>query len=147
MCLLSQKLPEGHRGIHRCLPDLRARTKLPLASFIPCWFLVAPGPTSPWTLSLACHLLKVTVILTVGDRFSKTSQFIALPKLPTARETTEIILVFVFVFRLHGSDGVSDQGSQFTSRFWSEFYHLLGATVSLSSGFHPLSNGQAECMN
>ena len=31
--------------------------------------------------------------------------------------------------------------------FWSEFCTLLGAKVSLSSGFHPQTNGQAERMN
>ncbi len=34
--------------------------------------------------------------------------------------------------------------SQFFSKFCSEFCHLLGATVSLSSGLHPQSNGQTE---
>ena len=88
-----------------------------------------------------------TVILTVIDRFSKAAQLIPLPKLPTAKETAEVLLHHVF--RLHGlpSDVVSDRGPQFTSLFWSEFCRLLGATVSLSSGFHPQSNGQAERMN
>ncbi len=33
------------------------------------------------------------------------------------------------------------------SKFWKEFCRLLGATVSLSSGFHPQSNGQTERAN
>ncbi len=33
------------------------------------------------------------------------------------------------------------------SKFWREFCKLLGATVSLSSGFHPQSNGQTERAN
>ncbi|KAK5877443.1 hypothetical protein CesoFtcFv8_024946 [Champsocephalus esox] len=80
-----------------------------------------------------------TVILTVIDRFSKSAQLIPLTKLPTAKETAEIMLQNVF--RLHGlpSDVVSDRGPQFTSRFWSEFCRLLGASVS-----QPHSNGQAE---
>lgn len=88
-----------------------------------------------------------TVILTVIDRFSKSAQLIPLPKLPSAKETAELLLQKVF--RLHGLpvDVVSDRGPQFTSHFWSEFCRLLGATVSLSSGFHPQSNGQAERMN
>ncbi|KAI3375053.1 hypothetical protein L3Q82_021575, partial [Scortum barcoo] len=40
------------------------------------------------------------------------------------------------------------RGPQFTSGFWSlEFCQLLGATVSLSSGYHPESNGQTERLN
>ena len=88
-----------------------------------------------------------TVVLTVVDRFSKMAHFIPLTKLPSAKETAEVMLSHVF--RLHGfpKDIVSDRGPQFISRFWKEFCNLLGATVSLSSGFHPQTNGQAERLN
>ncbi len=39
---------------------------------------------------------------------------------------------------------VSDRGPQFISRVWKAFFRLLGVTVSLSSGYHPQTNGQAE---
>uniref|UniRef100_A0A3Q3E6M0 Integrase catalytic domain-containing protein n=2 Tax=Labrus bergylta TaxID=56723 RepID=A0A3Q3E6M0_9LABR len=73
--------------------------------------------------------------------------FIPLPKLPSAKETAEALLSNVF--RLHGfpKDVVSDRGPQFISKFWKAFCSLLGATVSLSSGYHPESNGQTERMN
>ncbi len=88
-----------------------------------------------------------TVVLTVVDRFSKAAHFIPLPKLPSAKETA--LIVVDHVFRLHGLpiDVVSDRGPKFVSRFWREFCKLLGATVSLSSGFHPQSNGQTERAN
>ena len=88
-----------------------------------------------------------TTILTVVDRFSKMAHFVPLTKLPSAKETAEQVLLHVF--RLHGLpvDVVSDRGPQFTSVFWREFCTLIGATVSLSSGFHPQSNGQSERMN
>uniref|UniRef100_A0A3B3BM67 Gypsy retrotransposon integrase-like protein 1 n=1 Tax=Oryzias melastigma TaxID=30732 RepID=A0A3B3BM67_ORYME len=88
-----------------------------------------------------------TVVLTVVDRFSKMVHFIALPKLPSAKETAEVLLQEVF--RLHGvpRDIVSDRGPQFTSRFWAEFCRLLTVSISLTSGFHPQSNGQAERLN
>uniref|UniRef100_A0A8C1NZE8 Gypsy retrotransposon integrase-like protein 1 n=1 Tax=Cyprinus carpio TaxID=7962 RepID=A0A8C1NZE8_CYPCA len=88
-----------------------------------------------------------TVILTVVDRFSKATHFIPLPKLPSAKETA--VAVIDHVFRIHGlpTDVVSDRGPQFVSKFWREFCKLLGATVSLSSGFHPQSNGQTERAN
>ncbi|KAL0148306.1 hypothetical protein M9458_056368, partial [Cirrhinus mrigala] len=44
-------------------------------------------------------------------------------------------------------DFVSDRGPQFTSRLWSSFFHLLGVNVSLTSGYHPQANGQAERLN
>lgn len=88
-----------------------------------------------------------TVILTVVDRFSKAAHFIALPKLPSAKETAEIMVQHVF--RLHGLpvDIVSDRGPQFSSQFWRAFCTLIGATASLSSGYHPESNGQSERAN
>ncbi|KAL0147984.1 hypothetical protein M9458_056711 [Cirrhinus mrigala] len=88
-----------------------------------------------------------TVVLTVVDRFSKATHFIPLPKIPSARETA--VAVIDHVFRIHGlpTDVVSDRGPQFVSKFWKEFCFLLGASVSLSSGFHPQSNGQTERAN
>ncbi len=37
--------------------------------------------------------------------------------------------------------------SQFSSRFWTEFCRLLGATASLSSGYHLQTDGQSERAN
>ncbi len=81
------------------------------------------------------------------DRFSKAAHFIPLPKLPSAKETA--VTVVDHIFRIHGlpMDVVSDRGPQFVSKFWREFCRLLGASVSLSSGFHPQSNGQTEWAN
>ncbi len=81
------------------------------------------------------------------DRFLKANHFIPLPKLPSARETAAIVLDHVF--HIHGLpvDVVSDMGPQFVSKFWTEFCRQLGVTVSLSSGYHPQINGQAERAN
>lgn len=112
-----------------------------------------PVPTRPWShisLDFVTGLplsSGMTVILTIVDRFSKMAHFVPLPKLPTAKETAQVVLEHVF--RIHGlpKDVVSDRGPQFSSAFWKEFCHLLGATVSLTSGFHPQSNGQSERAN
>ncbi len=110
-------------------------------------------PSRPWS-HIALDFLTAlppyqgkTAILTVVDRFSKAAHFIPLPKLPSAKETA--VTVVDHVFRLHGllMDVVSDRGPQFVSKFWQEFCKLLGTTVSLSSGFHPQSNGQTERAN
>ena len=88
-----------------------------------------------------------TAILTIIDRFSKAAHFVPLPKLPSAAETAQLMVTHVF--RLHGlpQDIVSDRGPQFTSCFWKAFCSLLNASVSLSSGYHPQSNGQTERLN
>lgn len=88
-----------------------------------------------------------TIILTIVDRFSKAAHFVALPKLPSARETADLLVSHVV--RLHGipTDVVSDRGPQFISQVWRSFCRGLGASVSLSSGFHPQTNGQTERTN
>ncbi|KAI2655590.1 Transposon Tf2-6 polyprotein [Labeo rohita] len=112
-----------------------------------------PIPSRPWSHIALDFITGLptsqgnNTILTIVDRFSKAAHFVALPKLPTARETADLLVQHVF--RLHGIplDIVSDRGPQFTSQVWKAFCHALGATVSLSSGFHPQSNGQAERVN
>ncbi|XP_065821877.1 uncharacterized protein lrfn4b [Labrus bergylta] len=119
----------------------------------PGLLLPLPVPHRPWSdisLDFVTGLPPSegkTTVLTVVDRFSKMVHFIPLPKLPSAKETAEALLSNVF--RLHGfpKDVVSDRGPQFISKFWKAFCSLLGATVSLSSGYHPESNGQTERMN
>uniref|UniRef100_A0A3B3HAY6 Integrase catalytic domain-containing protein n=1 Tax=Oryzias latipes TaxID=8090 RepID=A0A3B3HAY6_ORYLA len=85
--------------------------------------------------------------MTVVDRFSKAAHFVALKKLPSAVETAA--LVVDHVFRLHGipMEMVSDRGPQFVSQVWKAFCSAFGTKVSLSSGFHPQTNGQAERTN
>ena len=88
-----------------------------------------------------------TVILTVVDRFSKAAHFIPLTKLPSALETANLLVIHVF--RLHGIpvDIVSDRGPQFSARTWKAFCQAIGASASLSSGYHPQTNGQTERAN
>ena len=112
-----------------------------------------PIPSHPWShiaLDFVTGLPPSegsTTILIVIDRFSKAAHFIALPKLPSSRETADLLVKHVF--RLHGipTDIVSDRGPQFTLQVWRAFCGALGATSSLSSGFHPQSNGQSERAN
>uniref|UniRef100_A0A3P9LJV0 Integrase catalytic domain-containing protein n=1 Tax=Oryzias latipes TaxID=8090 RepID=A0A3P9LJV0_ORYLA len=112
-----------------------------------------PTPHRPWShiaVDFVTGLppsLGNTVIFTIVDRFSKAVQFIPLPQLPTATETADLLVNSVF--RHHGipADIVSDRGPQFISQVWKAFCSALGATVSLTSGYHPQSNGQAERAN
>lgn len=112
-----------------------------------------PVTSHPWshvTIDLVTGLPPSegnTTILTIIDRFSKAVHFVPLPKLPTALEATNLLVKHVF--RLHGipKDLVSDCRPQFTSHIWKVFCQALGATVSLTLGYHPQSNGQTERVN
>ena len=121
------------------------------ASHRPPAGLLRPSP--PWSdivLDFVTGLptsIGNNTILTIVDRFSKMVHFVALPKLPSAAEMVDLLITYVI--RLHGipQNIVSDRGPQFTSRVWQAFCRGIGATASLSSGYHPQTNGQAERAN
>ncbi|KAL0184929.1 hypothetical protein M9458_020625, partial [Cirrhinus mrigala] len=112
--------------------------------------LPLPVPHRPWThlgVDFTTDLPPskgFTTILVVIDRFSTACKFVPLKGLLTALETAEAL--FHHVFRHFGlpEDIVSDHRPQFISRVWREFFNLLGVSVSLSSGYHPQTNGQSE---
>ncbi|XP_057191808.1 uncharacterized protein LOC130555532 [Triplophysa rosa] len=68
-----------------------------------------------------------------GGPLSNAAHFIPLPKLPSTREMSQLMVDHGF--RLHGLpvDVVSDRGPQFISRFWKEFCRQIWASASLSS--------------
>ncbi|KAK7922262.1 hypothetical protein WMY93_009164 [Mugilogobius chulae] len=112
-----------------------------------------PVPSRPWSHIALDFITGLplsqgnSVILTIVDRFSKSVHFIALAKLPSAQETADLLVQHIF--RIHGipMDIVSDRGPQFISKVWKCFCEALGAKVSLTSGFHPQTNGQCERAN
>ena len=111
-----------------------------------------PVPHRPWS-HIAVDFTGLppsegnTTILTIVDHLSKAVHFIPLSKLPSALETAALLVQHVF--RLHGIplDIVSDCGPQFLSQVWCAFCWALGASASLSSGYHPQTNGQTERAN
>ena len=115
------------------------------------WPLPIPGrPWSDIALDFVTGLPTFrgnNTIMTVVDRFSKMVHFVALPKLPSTAEMADLLVSHVV--RLHGipQNIVSDRGPQFTSGVWRAFCRGIGDTVSLSSGYHPQTNGQAELAN
>lgn len=58
----------------------------------------------------------------------------------------ELLMQYIFTILGFPQDMVSDRVSQFTSRFWKAFGHLIGS-ISLFSVFHPQSNVQTERVN
>ena len=163
-----------HPGVHRTLalvqqrfwwPSMAADIRVFIAACTECarnkpshrppagLLQPLPIPPRPWSHIAVDFVTGLPpsegndTILTVVDRFSKAVHFVPLPKLPTALETANLLVTHVF--RLHGipQDIVSDRGPQFTSQVWKAFCRALGTTSSLTSGYHPQSNGQTERAN
>jgi transposase InsO family protein len=53
------------------------------------------------------------------------------------------------IFKLHGLPDqiISDRGPQFVSQFWKAFCERVGMKSSLSTAFHPQTDGQTERVN
>ncbi|KAK2996759.1 hypothetical protein RJ639_025840 [Escallonia herrerae] len=51
------------------------------------------------------------------------------------------------LLKLIESDIVSDRDSRFTENFWTELFKLFGSQLSMSSSYHPESDGQTERFN
>ncbi|KAK3544947.1 hypothetical protein QTP86_029196, partial [Hemibagrus guttatus] len=138
---------EVKRYVQGCRECAMAKTPrhLPSGKLLPL-----PVPNRPWSHLGVDFITDLpasggyTCILVIVDRFSKSCRLIPLPRPPTALETAAYL--FNHVFRYYGlpEDIVSDRGPQFTSRVWRAFCKRLGVTVSLSSGYHPQTNGQTE---
>ncbi len=132
------------QGCEECAKSKSPR-HLPAGKLFPL-----PIPNRPW-LHLGVDFVTDlpasdgnTSILVVVDIFSKSRRLIPLKRLPTAMETAEHMFNHVFRYFGISEDIVSDRGPQFILRVWKSFFKLLGVTVSLSSGYHPQTNGQTE---
>ena len=132
--------PEVRENIEACSVCAHNKTSCKARTGLLQLLPIPSRPRSDISMDFVTGLLVSqgnTTILTVVDRFSKMVKFIALPKLPSAKETTDVMMNQVF--RVHGflKDIVSDRGPQIVSRFWKEFCRLIGARASLTSGCHP----------
>ena len=80
----------------------------------------------------------------VVDRFTKSAHFLPVKTTYTADQYADIYVQEKV--RLHGIPKtiVSDRGSVFTSRFWGSLQQAMGTKLSLSTTFHPQTDGQSE---
>uniref|UniRef100_A0A3B3SBH5 Gypsy retrotransposon integrase-like protein 1 n=1 Tax=Paramormyrops kingsleyae TaxID=1676925 RepID=A0A3B3SBH5_9TELE len=112
-----------------------------------------PVPSRPWSHVVMDFITDLprsagkTIILTIVDRFSKMCRLVPLPKLPSAAELADVLIQELFRFTGIPEDIVSDRGPQFASRVFREFCQKLNITLSLTSSYHPQSNGLAERTN
>ena len=86
-------------------------------------------------------------IVVFVDRLTKMAHFVPTDDTVSAQEFAAVFRDQVW--KHHGlcRDMVSDRDPRFTSRFWSEVCRLLEIKQSMSTAFHPQSDGQTERMN
>ncbi|KAK3518382.1 hypothetical protein QTP86_003579, partial [Hemibagrus guttatus] len=126
----------GHPGVRRSTQLVRRRFWWPsLALEVERYVQACPSCTQVRT---SCQLPEGLL------------ETLPIPQRPWSHLSVDFLTdLFVHVFRNFGlpEDIVSDRGPRFTSRVWGSLCARLGIGVSLSSSYHPQSNGQAERLN
>ncbi|XP_037626231.1 uncharacterized protein LOC119488550 [Sebastes umbrosus] len=106
-----------------------------------------PVPSRPWSHIAVDFVTGLppsegnTIILTVVDNFSKAVHFVPLPKLPSATETADLLVLHVF--RLHRSKPTSKGVGGFGERSGLPFSVQLSGINALLTAIdplHPLTN-------
>jgi hypothetical protein len=113
-----------------------------------------PIPNRPWSqvsLDLITQLprsrLGNDAIVVFVDKLTKMVHYV-----PTTTNVTAPQLSMIFmreVCRLHGvPDSIlSDRDPRFTAHFWRSFWKQLGSTITMSTAYHPQTDGQTERAN
>ena len=88
-----------------------------------------------------------TSVVVFTDRLTKRAWIEPCNDNVSARDVA--LLFFRSVFRSQGMPRIllSDNGPQFSSTFWQEFFGLLKTDIRLTSSYHPQSNGGSERFN
>ena len=116
---------------------------------------VPSGPWEIWTMDLITQLPPsidrngntFTAILVVADRFTKRAHFFSCDDHFSTTDAAD--LIYNELIKLHGIPRqiISDRGSQFASAAFKEFCQKLGIRPSMSTAYHPQTDGQTERIN
>ena len=112
-----------------------------------------PVPTESWQV-ISMDFIEglprsgaANCLMVVVDKFSKFAHFIPLSHPFTAQHVAQVFLDNIY--RLHGlpTHIISDRDRIFTSLFWRDLFRLANTTLSMSSAYHPQTDGQTERVN
>lgn len=113
-----------------------------------------PIPLRPWqqvSMDLITQLPKskngYDAIVVFVDKLTKMVHYVATTTDVTAPKLAELFMREVV--RLHGiPDSIlSDRDPRFTGKFWNALWTQLGTTLTMSTTYHPQTDGQTENAN
>lgn len=85
-------------------------------------------------------------ILVITDRFTKLTQIVPLRTITAEAVAAAFVIHWVFKYGTP-KQTLTDNGSQFASKFMQETCQVLGVSNTFTSTYHPQTNGQAERFN
>ena len=88
-----------------------------------------------------------TVIMVVVDRLSKFAHFIPLKADYSSKQVAEAFINHIIKLHSFPKSIVSYRDKVFMSQFWQQLFKMQGTTLSMSSAYHPQSDGQSEVVN
>lgn len=113
-----------------------------------------PVPDQKWQSVAMDFIVRLPVteashdaLLVVTDRLTKLVRCIPTTTTVTAPEVAELFIDHIVRFYGLPQQIVSDRDSKFTSAFWQSLFKSLGTKLSMSSAYHPQTDGQSERSN
>ena len=100
------------------------------------------------TMEFVTHLPRTSqkhdTVWVIVDRLTKSAHFLAVRMTFTLEEFCKMYIREIV--RLHGVPVsiVSDRDPRFMAQFWKSFQKAMGTQLSMSTAFHPQTDGQSE---
>ena len=83
-------------------------------------------------------------IWVIVDRLTKSALFLPVKMIDPVDKLAKIYVNKVVRFHGVPTSIVSNRDPRFTSRLWPSIQHALGTNLSISTAFHPQTDGQSE---
>ena len=134
------------------MPHLSAKSKEPL-QFLRVYYSLSLFQRLfrrilQWILSLPLPVSQgMSTILVMVDRLSKCIHLEALPANFTAAKVAELFVEIVIKNHGFPKSIISDRDPFFVSTFWRCLFELSGTKLSMSSSYHPQTDGKTEVVN
>ena len=115
--------------------------------------LLQPLEVAEWkwehvTMDFVTHLPRTLqghdAVWVIVDRLTKSTHFLAVQMTFTLERFCRFYIREIV--RLHGVlvSIVSDRDPRFTTHFWKSFQKVIGTRLTMSTTFHPQTDGQSE---
>ena len=110
-------------------------------------------PTQPRQITTADFIVGLPesngfdAIFVCCGRFTKMTLFVPCNDTVTAEQTADLFQRHIFSKYGVPEQLITDRGHQFSSKLFRAVFKTLGIKPTMSTAYHPQTDGQTECMN